>query len=63
MADKSEKKSCKAVTLHSEIKMIEHSDESGSQAEIGQRLGFRCTIVNTVIKNKKFFLKLKVLLQ
>jgi hypothetical protein len=53
MADKSEKKSWKAIRLHSKIKMMELSHESGSQAEIGQRLGFPCTTVNTVIKNKQ----------
>jgi hypothetical protein len=44
--------------------MIKLSDEGVLQAEIGWRLGFSHTAVNTVIKNKqKFLLKLKVLLQ
>jgi hypothetical protein len=64
MADKSEKKSCKAITLHSKIKMIKLSDEGVLQAETDRRLGFSHTTVNTVIKNKqKFLLNLKVLLQ
>jgi hypothetical protein len=33
--------------------MIELSDESGSQAGMGQRLGFPCTTLNIVIKNKQ----------
>jgi hypothetical protein len=35
MANKSEKKSLKAITLHSKIKMIKLSDEGVLQAGIG----------------------------
>jgi hypothetical protein len=35
VADKSEKKSCKVIALHSKIKMIKLSDEGVLQAEIG----------------------------
>jgi IS30 family transposase len=52
MADTSEKKSRKAITLDSKIKIVKLSDEGVSQAEIGRRLGSLRTTVNTVIKNK-----------
>jgi hypothetical protein len=45
MADKSEKKSYKAITLHSKIKTIKLSDEGVLQTEIGRRLGFPLTTV------------------
>jgi hypothetical protein len=38
MADKSEKKSHKAITLHSKIKMMKLSDEGVSQAEMAKGL-------------------------
>jgi transcriptional regulator len=53
MTDKREKKSRKAITLDSNIKMIKLSDEGVSQAELGRRLSFSRTTVNTVIKNKQ----------
>jgi uncharacterized protein len=46
MADKSEKKSHKAITLHSMIKIIKLSDEDVLLAGMGRRLGFPPTSVN-----------------
>jgi hypothetical protein len=42
--------------------MIKLSNEDVLQAKMGRRLGFPPTSVNTVIKNKEFLVKLKVLL-
>jgi hypothetical protein len=63
MADENEKKSRKAIALHSRFKMIKLSDESLSQAEISPRVGFSSTTVNSVIKNKQKILLKLVLLQ
>jgi DNA-binding IclR family transcriptional regulator len=42
--------------LHYIQRLNKLGDEGVSQAEIGRRLGFPPTTVNTVIKNKKKFL-------
>ncbi|XP_040194034.1 tigger transposable element-derived protein 1-like [Rana temporaria] len=52
MAD-STKKSCKSITLDMKAKMIKLYDEGVTQAEIGRRLGYTRTTVNTVIKNRE----------
>ncbi|XP_061493779.1 tigger transposable element-derived protein 1-like, partial [Rhineura floridana] len=42
-----------SITLDMKLKMIKLSEEGVSQAEIGRRLGFTRTTVNTVIKSKE----------
>jgi hypothetical protein len=51
MADKSGKKSRKAITLDT-IKIIKLSEDDVSNSEIGRRLDLARTTVVTVIKNK-----------
>ncbi|XP_053546948.1 tigger transposable element-derived protein 1-like [Bombina bombina] len=51
MADK--KKRRKSITLDMKLKIIRVYDEGVIQAEIGQKLGFTRTTVNTVTKNRE----------
>jgi ATP/maltotriose-dependent transcriptional regulator MalT len=53
LADKSGKKSRKAITLDTKIGIIKLSEDGVSNSEIGRRLDLACTTVVTVIKNKK----------
>ncbi|MEE6472512.1 hypothetical protein FKM82_009634 [Ascaphus truei] len=46
------KKTRKSITLDMKLKIIKMYDEGVSQAEIGRRLGFHRTTVNTVMKSK-----------
>ncbi|XP_053575658.1 tigger transposable element-derived protein 1-like [Bombina bombina] len=49
-----EKKKCrKSITLNMKLKIIRLYDEGVIQAEIGRKLGFTRTTINTVMKNRK----------
>ncbi|XP_053556204.1 tigger transposable element-derived protein 1-like [Bombina bombina] len=51
MADK--KKCCKSITLDMKLKIIRLYDKGVIQAEIGRKLGFTTTTINTVMKNRE----------